>query len=306
MPPEQAINADMIVVWSNNVTVSNLHLVRVLKEARRRGTKLVIIDPKRIKIAEQCDLFIQIQPGSDVIFAMALAAELERRGALDMSFIAEWTHGFAPYMEQARRYSVEDVVETCGVAAAQFHELADLYVTSENVAASFGNGIERGRSGGSGLRAAMALQALTGNHGRLGAGVIAKSGLAAPKMQDRLHRPDLIPDGTRTFNIVDVAEKLLDDTLEPPIMAMMIYNHNPVAVHPDQGNLIKALMREDLFIAGSDIAMTDSMAFADVILPAASHFEYDDVLRAQRRKNNRLLLRIRRTNGRSAGASTGR
>ena len=277
MPPEQAVDADMIVVWSNNVTVSNLHLVRVLKEARRRGAKLVIIDPKRIKIAEQCDLFIQIHPGTDVIFAMALAAELERRGSLDMSFIDEWTHGFAPYMEQARKYSVDDVVEKCGVLAAQFHELVDLYMASKNVAASFGNGIERGRSGGSGLRAAMALQALTGNHGRLGAGVIAKSGLAAPKMQDRLQRPDLIPDGTRTFNIVDVAEKLLDDALEPPIMAMMIYNHNPVAVHPDQGNLIRALMREDLFIAGSDIAMTDSMAFADVILPAASHFEYDDV-----------------------------
>jgi anaerobic selenocysteine-containing dehydrogenase len=180
-------------------------------------------------------------------------------------------------MEQARKYSIEDVVEKCGVPAARFHELADLYVTSKNVAASFGNGIERGRSGGSGLRAAMALQALTGNHGQLGTGVIAKSGLAAPKMQDRLHRSDLIPDGTRTFNIVDVAEKLLDDTLEPPIMAMMIYNHNPVAAHPDQGNLIKALMREDLFIAGSDVVMTDSMAFADVILPAASHFEYDDV-----------------------------
>jgi anaerobic selenocysteine-containing dehydrogenase len=277
MPPEQAVDADMIVVWSNNVTVSNLHLVRILKRARSRGAKLVIIDPKRIKIAEQCDLFIQIHPGSDVIFAMALAAELERRGALDLAFIDEWTHGFAPYMEQARKYSVADVEDKCGVTAAQFHELADLYSSSKNVAASFGNGIERGHSGGSGLRAAMALQALTGNHGRLGAGVIAKSGLAAPKMQDRLQRTDFIPQGTRTFNIVDVAAKLLDDTLHPPIMAMMIYNHNPVAVHPDQTKLIKGLMRENLFIAGSDIVMTDSMAFADVILPAASHFEYDDV-----------------------------
>ncbi len=277
MPPEQAVDADLIVVWSNNVTVSNLHLVRVLKEARRRGAKLVIVDPKRIKIAEQCDLFIQIHPGSDVIFAMALAAELERRGALDMAFIDEWTHGFAPYMEQARKYSVEHVVDKCGVSSAQFHQLADLYASSKNVAASFGNGIERGRSGGSGMRAAMALQALTGNHGRLGAGVIAKSGLSTPKMQERLQRPDLIPDGTRTFNIIDVAAKLLDDTLDPPIMAMMIYNHNPVAVHPEQARLIEALNREDLFIAGSDIAMTDSMAFADVILPAASHFEYDDI-----------------------------
>ncbi len=280
MPPEQAIEADLIVVWGNNVTVSNLHLVRVIKAARSRGAKLVIIDPKRIKVAEQADLFIQIRPGTDVILAMALAAELERRQALDMDFTSQWTHGFDAYMDQARHYSVADVVAKCGISSQQFHQLADLYVVSKNVATSVGNGIERGRSGGSGLRAAMALQALTGNHGRLGAGVIAKSGFSAPKTQDRLHRSDLIVDGTRTFNIVDVAEKLLDKELDPPVMATMIYNHNPVATHPDQANLIKALLRDDLFIVGCDVAMTDSMAFADVILPAASHFECDDIFGA--------------------------
>jgi anaerobic selenocysteine-containing dehydrogenase len=123
----------------------------------------------------------------------------------------------------------------------------------------------------------MALQALTGNHGRLGAGILAKSGLPTPKTSNRLQRPDLIPQGTRTFNIVDVAKKLLDETLDPPVMATMIYNHNPVCTHPDQARLIEALHHEDLFIAGCDIVMTDSMKFADVILPAASHFECDDV-----------------------------
>ncbi len=277
MPPEQAVHADLIVVWGNNVTVSNLHLTRVLKQARTEGAKLVIIDPKRTKIAEQCDLFVQIRPGTDVVLAMALAGELQRLGGLDEAFIEKWTHGFEPFMDQARQYSVDDVETLCGLTAAEFRQLADLYRHSKTVAMSCGNGIERGRSGGSGLRAAMALQALTGNHGRPGAGVIAKSGLAAPKTPDRLQRPDLIPAGTRMFNIVDVAEKLLDETLDPPVMATMIYNHNPVATHPDQANLLRALMREDLFIAGSDVVMTDSMAYADIILPAASHFESDDI-----------------------------
>jgi len=277
MPPEQAVHADLIVVWCNNVTVSNLHLAGILKKARAKGAKIVVIDPKRIKVAEQSDLFIQIHPGTDVVFAMALAAELERRDALDRAFIEEWTHGFDVYMAEARRYTIEDVEKICGIPVSQFHELADLYQSSENVAISFGNGIERGRSGGSGLRAGMALQALTGNHGRLGAGVVAKSGVAAPKTPDRLHRSDLIREGTRTFNIVDVASKLLDEALDPPVMATMIYNHNPVVTHPDQANMIKALMREDLFIAGCDVVMTDSLAFADVILPAASHFEFDDI-----------------------------
>ncbi len=277
MPPQQAVHADLIVVWGNNVTVSNLHLTRVLKKARKGGAKVVIIDPKRTKIAKQSDMFIQIHPGTDVILALALAAELERREALDHAFIAQWTHGFEEYMAEARKYSVQDVIDKCRISVDQFNALTDLFVTSKNIAASFGNGIERGRSGGSGLRAAMALQALTGHHGRLGAGVIAKSGVLAPKTQARLHCNDLIKDGTRTFNIVDVAEKLLDEGLDIPIKAMMIFNHNPVGTHPDQANLIKALMRDDLFIVGSDVVMTDSMAFADVILPAASHFESDDI-----------------------------
>lgn len=277
MPPEQAIHADLVVVWCNNVTVSNLHLVRVLKKARKNGTKLVIIDPKRIKIAEQCDLFLQIQPGTDVVFAMAVAAELERRGAFDMAFVEKWTVGFDAYMAEARKYGVEEVENICRLTRDEFETFVTMYMAADNVAANFGNGIERGHSGGSGLRAAMALQALTGNHGRLGAGVVAKSGLATPKTTDKLQRPDLIPDGTRTFNIVDVAEKLLDENLDPPVMATMIYNHNPIGSHPDQANMLKALSRENLFIAGCDVVMTDSMKFCDVILPAASCFEIDDI-----------------------------
>jgi anaerobic selenocysteine-containing dehydrogenase len=217
MPPEQAEHADLIVVWGNNVTVSNLHLVRVLKAARAKGARLVIIDPKRIKIAEHCDLFLQVRPGTDVVLALAVAAELERRGALDLDFIVRWTTGFEPYMAEARKYTPEQVRALCGLSEAAFEAFVELYQGAERVAVSIGNGIERGRSGGSGLRAAMALQALTGNHGRLGAGVIAKSGRAAPKTTDRLQRPDLIPTGTRTFNIVDVADKLLDENLDPPV-----------------------------------------------------------------------------------------
>jgi len=277
MPPEQAAHADLIVVWGNNVSVSNLHLMKVINKARKAGAKLVVIDPKRTKIAEQSDLFLQIHPGSDVVLAMALAAEFERRGVLDTAFISEWVDGFSPYMKAARGYTLQDVVEKCRISKADFYALAELYAQAKNAAASFGNGIERTRSGGSGLRAALALQALTGNHGRLGAGVIAKSGVATPKTADKLQRSDLIKPDTRSFNIVDVPEKVLDETLEIPVKAMMIFNHNPVATHPNQANMIRALMRDDLFLVGADIAMTDSMALCDIILPAASHFEHDDV-----------------------------
>lgn len=277
MSPEQAQHASLIVIWGNNVTVSNLHLASVVKKARAKGGKLVVIDPKRIKIAEQADLYIQIEPGTDVVLALALAAELERRGTINDAFIDEWVEGFDAYMAEARKYDVDTMTRLTGIGADQFSELADWYGAADCVSVSVGNGIERGRSGGSGIRAAMALQALTGNFGKLGAGVFAKPGLAIPKTTDVLQRPDLIPDGTRTFNIVDVGRLLNDTSLETPIAAVFIYNHNPIAVHPDQNRMRRGLGREDLFVVGCDVAMTDSMMYCDIVLPAASHFEYADI-----------------------------
>ena len=277
MVPEQARHADLIVVWGNNVTVSNLHLARIIKTLRGQGGRSIVIDPKRTKIAEQADLHLQIKPGTDVVLGLALAAELERQGAFDQAFIDQWVWGIDAYMAEARQYTVDQVTEICGLPAAQFHEMVSWYMAAERVSVSVGNGIERGRSGGSGLRAAMALQALTGNFGRRGAGVFAKPGFVFPKTTDKLQRPDLIPDGTRTINLVDVATLMLDDTLDPPIAAAFIYNHNPVATHPDQNRMRRALARDDLFVVGADVVMTDSMAYADVVLPAASHFEYADL-----------------------------
>ena len=278
MPPEQIRHSDLVVVWGNNVTVSNLHLAREIQAARREGgARLIVVDPKRTRIAEQADLFIQIRPGTDVVLALALAAELERREAHDRTFIDRWVDGYDAYMAHARSHTPEMVAEICGVDRTGFDTLADWYREATTVGVSVGNGIERGRSGGSGLRAAMALQALTGNHGRLGAGVFAKPGHAFPRATDRLQRPDLVPDGTRTISIVDVSRLLLDDALDPPIRAVFIYNHNPVITHPDQNRMRRALAREDVFVAGADVVMTDSMRYCDVVLPASSHFEFADI-----------------------------
>ena len=181
MPPEQMRHSDLIVVWSNNVTVSNLHLAREIKAARRTGgARLIVIDPKRTRIAEQADLFIQIRPGTDVVLALAMAAELERLGAHDRAFMERWVEGHEAYMAHARAYTPEMMVDICGVDRASFDTFAQWYRDAKTVGVSVGNGMERGRSGGSGLRAAMALQALTGNHGRVGAGVFAKPCHAFP------------------------------------------------------------------------------------------------------------------------------
>jgi anaerobic selenocysteine-containing dehydrogenase len=280
MPPEQAAEADLIAVWGNNVTVSNLHLARVIKQAREQGARLIVVDPKRTRVAEQAHLYLQIEPGTDVVLALAIAAEIERREQLDRAFIDSWVSGFEPFMIEARRYSLEQAASICKVPLASIIELVDWYCAADKFALSIGNGIERGKSGGSGLRAIMSVSALLGQFGRRGAGVIAKPGFAFPTTPQALQRSDLIPEGTRTLNIVDVGRHLLQDDIDPPIRAAFIYNHNPVATHPDQNRMMRALSRDEIFKVGIDVVMTDSMRYCDIVLPAASHFEFNDVYTA--------------------------
>jgi len=277
MRPEQAEHARLIVAWGNNVTWSNLHLMPVINRARKRGAKLVVVDPRRTPIARQADLHVPLRPGTDVVLAWAVAAELERRGALDRAFLARHVEGFEDYMALARRHDAATAARICGVSESQVRTLVEWYATLSPAAISVGNGLERNQNGGSGIRAVLALPALAGKFGVPGGGLVNGAGYAFPKTPRRLQRPDLVPGGTRTLNIIDVGAHLLDETLSPPVKAVFIYNHNPVIVHPDQNRLRRGLRREDLFVVGSDVALTDSMRYADVVLPAASHFEHPDL-----------------------------
>jgi anaerobic selenocysteine-containing dehydrogenase len=280
IPPEQAACSKLVIAWGNNVTWSNLHLTPVINRARKAGGRLVVVDPVRTKIAGQADLHVALQPGTDVVLAWALAAELERRGGLDRAFIDLHVEGAEEYMARARGVSVADAARICGVPEAQIRQLAEWYHTISPAAISVGNGLERNQNGGSGIRAIFALPALAGKFGVPGGGLVNGASFAFPKTPRVLQRPDLVPAGTRTLNIVDVGAHLLDADLAPPIKALFIYNHNPVIVHPDQNRLRRGLEREDLFVVGADVVMTDSMRYADVVLPACSHFEHDDLYSA--------------------------
>jgi anaerobic selenocysteine-containing dehydrogenase len=266
-------------VWGNNITVCNLHLTKIIREARSRGAKLVVVDPKRIRIAEESDLHLPLTPGTDVVLAYAVATLLESQGQLDSEFIARHVEGAEAFLAEARKYPLQEAARLCGLEVDDIARFASWWGELSPAAISMGVAPERNRNGGAGIRAAFALPALTGNIGFPGAGVCDVSGYF-PIEWDALKRPDLIPEGTRKFSVLDIADKILDPGDELPIKSVFIYNHNPVAVHPDQQNMRKALMQEDLFVVGSDISMTDSMALADIILPATTHLEYGDLYKS--------------------------
>jgi anaerobic selenocysteine-containing dehydrogenase len=274
--PEAAANAALNVVWGNNATVSNLHLVREIRKAQRKGGRLVVIDPLRTKIAEQAQLHLKLQPGTDVLLAFALATELERLGAHDRAFIAEHVGGYDEFMALARAWPPAKAASECGVTVADITRLAGWMAVADTLVLAPGNGLERGRNGGSGIRAAIALPALLGKLGR-DSGVVLAGGNAFPKTPVRLQRPDLVPAGTRTINILDVGRHLERDDIDPPLRAAFVYNHNPIVVHPDQNRVKKGLAREEIFLVGIETQMTESMQYCDIVLPAASHFECEDL-----------------------------
>jgi len=279
-PLQQVSLARLIIVWGNNASVCNLHLMRQINAAKRGGARLVVVDPRRTRVAEQAQLHLPVRPGTDVVLAWAIAVELERLGGFDHEFIARHVLGFEPFMQAARAFPVERAAGICGLSPEDIRTLARWYHESSPAVIAWGNGLERNQNGGAGLRAIAALPALAGKFGVAGGGLVGGAGHAFPKTPDRLTRPDLAPAGTRTINILDMARLILDERFTPPIRALFIYNHNPLVVHPDQNCMRAALAREDLFTVGIEVAMTDSMAWADVVLPACTHFEYADLYAA--------------------------
>jgi anaerobic selenocysteine-containing dehydrogenase len=275
-PPEFAVHAQLSVVWGNNATATNLHLVRGIRRAKRAGGRLVVVDPLRTKIAEQADLHLQLLPGTDVLLAWAVAVELERSGALDQAFIARHVLGAEEFMARAREWPAARAAEACGLQESQILTFVGWMAEADPLVLSPGNGLERGRNGGSGIRAAIALPALLGKLGN-GSGVVLAAGNAFPKTPARLQRPDLLPPGTRTLTINDIGRHLAKDDIDPPLRALFIYNHNPIVVHPDQNRMRRGLARDDVFAVGIELTMTESMAHCDVVLPAATNFECADL-----------------------------
>jgi len=278
--PEAAGEAQLLIVWGNNATATNLHLVRQAMRAHRAGGRLVVVDPLRTKIAELADLHLALQPGTDVLLAFALANELAALGAHDAAFVAAHVQGYDGFMAQAAEWPVERAAAACGLAAEAIRQLARWMAEATPLVIAPGNGLERGRNGGAGIRALIALPALLG---KLDArsGIVLGASNAFPRTPARLTRPDLLPPGgTRTLNILDIGRHLVADDIAPPLRALVIYNHNPLVVHPDQNRLKRGLAREDVFTVGIEIAMTESMAYCDVVLPAANAYECHDLYAA--------------------------
>ena len=275
MDPERFDEARLILIWGSNPIVSNLHLWSRVQEAKRRGARVIAIDPYRSLTAAKCDQHIAPLPGTDAALALGMMHVIIGEGLHDADYVARHTVGFEQLQQRVEAYPPEKAAAICGLAAGEIVALAREYARVRPAAIRLNYGMQRHSGGGMAVRAVTCLPALTG-HWRDAAGGVSLSTADWYGMDHaRLERADLIPNQPRTLN-----QSALGDALtaaDPPVRAIYVYNNNPVAVCPDSQKVIAGFSREDLFTVVHEIFLTDTADYADIVLPATTQLEHYDV-----------------------------
>jgi anaerobic selenocysteine-containing dehydrogenase len=280
---EQFDNSKLIVFWGTNAITSNLHLWSRAQEAKRRGAKLVAIDPYRSLTAEKCHQHIALLPGTDAALALGLVHVLVREGWLDRDYIARHTLGFEALAARAAEFAPQRVAELCGITAQEVEGLAHDYWHIRPAAIRLNYGMQRAAGGGNAVRAVASLPALAGHWRDPAGGLLLSTSGMFPVDAQRLYRPGLLAGRTpRTINMSTIGHDLLNAGADgrPPIEALVVYNSNPVAVAPQSREVAAGFAREDLFTVVLEHFRTDTADYADYVLPATTQLEHIDVHKA--------------------------
>ncbi|MDB5805722.1 MAG: molybdopterin oxidoreductase [Betaproteobacteria bacterium] len=280
---EQFQDSKLIIIWGGNPIASNLHFWMRAQEAKRRGAKLIAIDPYRSLTAEKCQQHIALLPGTDAALALGMMHVLIRENLLDEDYIARHTLGFPQLKARAAEWTPERAAQTCGITVDEVVGLARDYGQAaqrgEPVAIRVNYGVQRVRGGGMSVRTIACLPALVGAWRHAAGGIQLSSSGSFPANRAALQRPDLLKQPVRTINMTTIGDDLLKDgspEFGPKIEAVIVYNANPLAIAPDSAKVMQGFQREDLFTVVLEHFQTDSADYADILLPATTQLEHVD------------------------------
>ena len=278
--PERFSEARLILLWGTNTITSNVHLWPFILEARKRGARLVAIDPRRTRTADQCHEHVALLPGTDAALALGLMHVIFAEGLEDKDYLERHTVGAEELRRHVREYGPARVAEICGIEAETIVRLAREYAGVRPAVIRLNYGVQRHAGGGMAVRAITCLPAVTGAWRDPAGGALLSTSGTFPLDYERLQRPDLMPaPRPRTLNMSALGDALTK-TDSPPVRALYVYNSNPAAVAPDQARVLEGLRREDLFTVVHEQFMTDTCDFADIVLPATTQLEHFDLHKA--------------------------
>ncbi|MER7505074.1 molybdopterin oxidoreductase family protein [Nonomuraea pusilla] len=269
MDPEDFALSRLILLWGTNTLTSGHHLWKFIQDARADGAYVVAIDPIRTRTADQADEHLAIRPGTDAALALGLLNVVLEEGAQDDAFLAEHTQGWDDFREEILSHPVERVAEITGIPAERIRALGTRLARTRPTAIRATMGIQRHEGGGAALRTIAAIPGVTGDWRHPGGGVAYSTSGHVHFAIDA--RDDLLPGPVRTRVMTRLASEL--DT----VRCLWVYGANPVGSTSDTTRIRRQLAREDLFTVVMEHFPTDTVDYADLVLPATMQTEHMDL-----------------------------
>ena len=278
--PESYIHSKYIVIWACNSVSTNLHHWAIVQDAKKKGAKVVVIDSYKSRTAKQADWHLSPKPGTDGALAMALINHIIKNDLTDKDYIDKYTDGFEELKSHVTDKTPEWAAKITGVNKEDIEKLALELASNQPAAIRIGVALERHHGGGQTIRAVTCIPALTGAWKHVGGGITQFPVWEHPYKFDVICRPDLIPEGTRVVNALQLGRALLGENIDKnlPIKSMMCWNANPVTQSPETEKIVEGLKREDLFLVSAEHFISDTASYADILLPASMGAEHEDII----------------------------
>ena len=267
-------NSKLIILWGSNPAYTNIHIMHHINKAVDKGAKLITIDIRENESGTKSNLYLNPRPGTDGCLALGIANQLIENNIIDDNFIDRHTFGFREFKELVKNYPLEKVSATTEIPLPKIKNIINYIKENPRYALICGMGVQRYTNAGQTVRAISLLSALTGSIGKKGCGFYF-SDRQAPE----LNWPFSPPKPERIRNSIPVAKLAsgMDNQIDPPIKAMWIEQANPMTSNSNI-NLLARVMNKLELIVVADLFLTDTARMADIILPAASMYEYLDLI----------------------------
>ncbi|HEX3884312.1 MAG TPA: molybdopterin-dependent oxidoreductase [Stellaceae bacterium] len=277
--------SDLIVVWGGNPVSTQVNVMTHIAKARKeRGAKLVVVDPYRTGTAELADMHLAVLPGTDGALACGVMHVLFAEGLADRAYMARYTDDPAGLEAHLQGRGPAWAAAISGVPAAQITEFARLLGRTRRSFFRFGYGFSRQRNGAAQMHAALCLPAVTGAWQYEGGGAHYSNHGLVPLDRTLIEGLDRLDPSTRLLDQCRIGPILCGDKRDigdgPPVSALLIQNTNPMVVAPESGLVHQGFHRDDLFVCVHEQFMTETAAMADIVLPATTFLEHDDIYTA--------------------------
>ena len=275
--PQEAQHSDCIVLWGINATATDVHILHDVNIAKKNGARVWIIDTHKTYTFSQAHEHIYVKPGSDGALALGMLHIIHRDGLADTDFIKEYVQGYDELVKEVLlNFTPEKAAEICGVSVERMTEFAHAYAKSKAPFIRLGSGLSRYGNGAMTCRAINALPAVVGAWQHLGGGLLSSASGSKFVGKEVMQQVHVHAPAKRLMPMVKLGE-MLTDPEGTKIHSLYVFSTNPAITAPDQNIVRKGLMRDDLFTVVHERFFTDTCKYADIILPATTSVEHDDI-----------------------------